>query len=615
MKETVIYVAGNPDAYPIEYYDTESGTYQGVIPELLQQFAEQTGYDIQYYSPGKSDQRAQLAENRQVDLISGCIGTETFRHKKGGEIVFLETMKDGEPVVYQILVSDVAPSTLGKELQTFLAKTTQETKTGLLIETAGQYSADRQTGMQSAIIVLSVSLALVLVFLISAIIAVVRKYRRRLASLEQVQETDEITGIGNMDYLIHCYHNFLNDKNRILYSMVYFYIDTERVERMESRDGLHMFLRHMAAVLQEYTTDSDILARVADGGFVLLRQTINMQEAEEWLVPVLERIHAFSEQRETVGAYHVSAGIYSLKIDDRDLNEILFNAAQSAQSAYHSGELFKLCTNEVLQAFMEEQKLQGQIERGLKNEEFQLYIQFYVDAATGRIVGGEALSRWDHPEKGLLSPGQFVPLMEKEKIIDQLDYYALNKACAFLEELQLIAMHDFFVSCNFSQETFSSDQFVKQCEEIIQKYQFDRGLLVFEITESAIIKNPDRISQNVKAVKQMGIRIVLDDFGDGFTSVFDIQDYPLYGLKLDKKLIDHVGTDSGDVILRAMIQVGQELGITIFAEGIESDTQASVLREMGCNVIQGFQFYYPLPEWEAVRKLVEQTTSKEEVRS
>ena len=107
-------------------------------------------------------------------------------------------------------------------------------------------------------------------------------------------------------------------------------------------------------------------------------------------------------------------------------------------------------------------------------------------------------------------------------------------------------------------------------------------------------------------MKDMGIRIALDDFGEGFTSFFDIQEYPLDGLKLDKSLIDNLGTNPGDVILRAMIQVGHELGITVLAEGVETDEQIRILKEMNCDVIQGFRFHYPIPEWEARKELMEQ---------
>lgn len=610
MDKMIIYVAGNPDAYPIEYYHRESATYQGMIPELLQQFADESGYDIQYYAAGASDQRAELAKKYQVDLISGCLEEDEFLHVEGEEITIFETVTDGEPSLYRILVTKAAPSAFVNEFRAFLDGVTEEAKTGFLLDAAEQYIPYMGVGMRAAFAGLGAAVLILLIILLEAL----RRYRRRMRLLEQTKETDEVTGIGNADHLARYYNTLLRDENRILYSMFYFYIDTDRIERSSSRRELELFLGYTASVLQEYSADTDILARVADGGFALLRQTVNIQEAEQWIVPVLARIRDFSSKQAAAGSYNISAGIYMLKADDRDLNEILFNAMQSALFASRCDDDYRICTKELLRTFLEERKLQGQIERGFENEEFLLYIQFYVTSKRHRIVGGEALSRWNHPEKGLLSPGRFVPLMEREGIIERLDYYSLNKVCAFLEKLRKLGIRDFFISCNFSRKTFSSENFVEQCREIMDKYQFDRELLIFELTESTMVKNEDVVRKNIKASKKMGIRIALDDFGEGFSSLFDIQEYSFDGLKLDKRLVDNIGHYPGDVILRGMARLGHDLGLTVLAEGVESDEQVYALQMMGCDVFQGYRFHYPAPEWEVLRELLEGRKLMEEKR-
>lgn len=596
MSKEVIYAAGNPDAYPIEYYDKDTESYQGLIPQLLAQFAEEHGCELRYYDDGEKDQREQLAQNRQVDIISGCVGTEQFSHTEKEKLVVLKSEQNGETVTYALMVSDVAPKDLNRELKSFLSGISQETKTGMLVESA----ADRTDGWEVAVPAL-ISLALVIVFLFAALAAVIRKYRRRLKSMELSREVDGVTGLGNLEYLRRCFDGFLNDKNRILYTMFYFYEDTEKMENRSGRAETREFIRYTASVLQEYTSDTDILARVGEHGFALLRQSAGREEEEQWFQPILPRIQDFArEQGISAG---IAAGIYSLKADDRDLNVILSNAGQSAQIAYKAKEPYKLCTDEVLRRFAEEQRLQSEIRKGLEREEFQLYIQFYVDAHTYRIVGGEALSRWEHPQRGLLYPGQYIPLMEREELIDRLDYYTLDKVCRLLEDLQNTGIEDFFISCNFSRGTFSAEDFACRCEEVIKKYRFPRELLIFEITESYAVKNADVMKRNIKAIKEMGVSIALDDFGEGFTSFFDIQEYPLDGLKLDKQLIDNLGTNPGDSILRAMIWVGHQLGMTVLAEGVETEDQLRLLQEMACDVLQGYYFHHPIPDRDAEEKL------------
>ena len=163
----------------------------------------------------------------------------------------------------------------------------------------------------------------------------------------------------------------------------------------------------------------------------------------------------------------------------------------------------------------------------------------------------------------------------------------------------------FFVSCNFSRETFAAADFAQKVQKILNGFTFPRELLILEITESVSVRNAAQIRQNVIALKKYGVRVALDDFGEGFTSFYDLQKYPIDGIKLDKGLVDHVTTPIGTAILKAMIQVGHELNMTILAEGVETDAQVKALQEIHCDVIQGFRFCHPLPQWEATEQIIQ----------
>ena len=139
-----------------------------------------------------------------------------------------------------------------------------------------------------------------------------------------------------------------------------------------------------------------------------------------------------------------------------------------------------------------------------------------------------------------------------------------------------------------------------------ERLSFSKRIADFEITESVSTKNISQIQRNIIALKEYGVRIALDDFGEGFTSFYDLQKYPVDGIKLDKGLIDNITTKNGKAILKTMIQVGHELGVTILAEGVETDEQVQTLQKLHCDVIQGFRFCFPLPDWEAKNKVLEQ---------
>ena len=600
MEEKIlVYAAGNPDAYPLEYYDADSQTYKGVIPELFREFSAQSRYEIVYYQVGKTDNREHLAGNFQVDIVSGYIQGDAVPSGVQALTIF-RTTQAGEDVIYQLCFTQAAPESLKSDLSEFLESVSQEKVSGYLITSSEPMRNPTYFYWGLG------ALSFAVVILLSVIILLVKHYQKKLKKAQQDLEIDDTTGLGNYDSLIRYYKQFINDRNRILYSLIYFYVDIDRLRRLGDSEEADEFLRYCAVVLQEYTADTDILAKVSDRGFVLLKLSSNFQKPDEWFTPLFYRIRAYTEKYSKPFEVGMAAGVYSLKSEDRDLNEMIFSASQAAYIAARENKDYVICSDRMLQELAEEKQLQANIEQAFDKNEFQLYIQFYVDSHSFQTVGGEALSRWNHPQKGLLTPDFFVPLLEREKKISKLDYNCLRKVCGFLEDLFENKIETFFISCNFSRETFAAADFVDRCKEIMGSYHFPRELLIFELTESVPTKNISQIQRNIIALKEYGVRIALDDFGEGFTSFYDLQKYPVDGIKLDKSLIDNIMTESGEAILKAMIQVGHELGVTILVEGVETDEQVQTLQKLRCDVIQGFRFYYPLPDWEAKNKVLEQ---------
>ena len=592
-EKTLIYVAGNPDAYPLEYFDKDTQTYAGVIPELLAEFSDQSTYEIVYYEADGTDHREELAQQKQVDLFSGYEAEEEQLENTG-----VVTLFPGENA-YALYFTEAAPDAFQSNLRAYLEQVSPAEVTGLLMasvetppNTQGMYWT--MGAMGAALLVMAAVLLLT-----------VRRYRRRLKESQQNVETDETTGLGNMEYLERYYKQYINDKNRILYQAVYFYVDTDRLRRLSSGQETDEFLRYCAVVLGEYTQDSDILAKVSEHGFIMLKLTGGTDKTDAWLTAILDRIHDYAKLYGKPYETNIYAGIYALRAEDRDLNEIIFQASQGAYGAEKVDCRYLRCSKGMMDQFMQERHLRASIEQAFAQKEFQLYIQFYVDAANFAVVGGEALSRWKHPQKGVLLPSMFIPLMEREKMISRFDYYCLKEVCFFLKGLLKEGVDTFFVSCNFSRDTFAAADFVQKVQEIMNGFTFPRELLILEITESVSVRNAAQIRQNIIALKKYGVRVALDDFGEGFTSFYDLQKYPIDGIKLDKGLVDHVTTPIGTAILKAMIQVGHELNMTILAEGVETDEQVRAQQEIHCDVIQGFRFSHPMPQWEANAQIIQ----------
>lgn len=600
----LIYVAGNPDAYPLEYYDTDSENYAGVIPRLLEQFSAQSNYQVVYYDPGEKDQREQLAGNLQVDLLSGY--TEGDPVPDGGEkLLLFRTVSQDEELSYYLCATEVAPENFIRDLSAFLSAVSQERVTGLLLETAAE--APKPVPTAHTLALWGVVLALALLAAAAGLLA--RHYRKALKTANQELERDKDTGLGNVEHLKHYCRRFINDKNRILYSLMYFYVDTDSLHRQAGNQDTDDVLRWCAEVLKDQVTQTGILVRAAENGFAVLRLSVSQERTAEWIATVLEKIRSYPLENAKAFQVGAAVGVYPLTMDGQDLDEIIFDTAQEARRALDSHEDCLFFTHETQNRIRMEQELRATVARALDSNEFQLYVQFYVDAHTSRVVGGEALSRWLHPRRGLLLPGTFVPALEREGLTYKLDYHCLSSSCGLLQELWEHGVNDFFLSCNFSRETFAAPDFVERCQEIVGSYTFPRKMLVFELTESVSTQSGALIQSNMQRLRNYGIRSVLDDFGEGFTSFSDLQEYQVDGIKLDKGLIDNILTEKTNAILRAMVQIGHEMGLTILAEGVETEEQARALREIRCDVIQGYHFHAPIPRAEVADRLLSQTAT------
>lgn len=594
MAAETIYVSGNPELYPIEYYDSADDTFEGAIPEILADFAEKSGYEIIYYEADGKDRREQHFKNMQTDVISGVEGD--FR-SEGETVTIFQTEQGAENITYGLTFTEAAPEQLKEELTSYIEGISDSEKMGLLMSVTNEERDTRTVGKSvigaAAVLLLAVCILGILLF----------RFRRQARQTKSRLGYDRVTGLGNREYLEKYYSQFINDHNRVVYSAYYFYVDTERLARLAGREEAEAALRYAGVVLQEFTGELDILARVSQEGIVLLKLTGKDCGHNEWLGTAVNKIRAYSRQFEKPYDIKVWAGVYALKQTDRNLDLIIENARQTAHLACRENVDFLVCSDKMLVRFREEKAIEGDLERALTNGEFQMYVQFYVEAQSGKVCGGEALTRWQHPTKGLLTPGAFIHIMEKTGYISRLDYLMLERACAFLERNFGKEGDGFFLSCNFSRSSFTAEDFVEKCTAIIEKYEFNKKLLTFELTESPDPGDTAQIKKNAERMKEYGIRLALDDFGEGFTSLRDLLNYPIDIVKLDRSMTNSITGGKGQKIVKALIGAWHEMSVKCLAEGVEDEEVLGVLREISCDVVQGYMFYYPLPEQEAERNL------------
>lgn len=228
----------------------------------------------------------------------------------------------------------------------------------------------------------------------------------------------------------------------------------------------------------------------------------------------------------------------------------------------------------------------------VENDCFVLMVQPVVDFRTGRVCGGEVLSRLNHPERGMIFPNEFIPAIDAAGLHTAFDKYIFRKCCAWLSHSRGEGME--LVSCNFSRKTLSEPDIAAQLEQIADSYGLPHSSLGIELMEQEAETDRDRFYGNLKQLKDSGFRIILDDFGDGVTSMQDIMREPLDIVKIDRSVLLAADNDQVKAAYRSMVEMAEGMGLEVVCEGIETEEQRSFAKEVGCHYGQGYLFYRPM---------------------
>jgi diguanylate cyclase (GGDEF)-like protein/PAS domain S-box-containing protein len=251
-------------------------------------------------------------------------------------------------------------------------------------------------------------------------------------------------------------------------------------------------------------------------------------------------------------------------------------------------------------------QLETELRRGIERKEFEVYYQVLIALETGRIWGFEALVRWKHTTRGIISPKEFIPVAEETGLIVPIGHWVLKTACqqASIWQARFEINPPLLISVNLSARHFLEPNLIQQCREVLDETQLSHSSLNLEVTESAMMPDPESAIDLMGQLKSLGIKLALDDFGTGYSSLSYLHRFPLDSLKIDRSFISRLMED--DEIVRAIITLGRNLGLKVIAEGVETIEQINKLKELGCEFAQGYYFSVPVDAQEATDLLAAQ---------
>lgn len=349
--------------------------------------------------------------------------------------------------------------------------------------------------------------------------------------------------------------------------------------------------------------DNEQAARVNADRFVIFWIERSKKTVTYCIEKLINEIEGISEQLSVPRLYPV-IGIRAVeKLDDADKR--YGEALRAKALVKNRRDRHYAFYDEIdYDTIVENKKLENGFEKALADKKFEVWYQPKFNSHTGKIVGSEALIRWRADDGSLISPGRFIPLFEKNGNIIRLDEYVFREVCRQQKEWQKEGIQILPVSVNISRFSLYYSNVVEKYERIINYYDVDHKYVQIEITESAIIENTV-IVELIQKFHDAGFDILLDDFGSGYSSLASLNQMPFDTIKLDKSLVDYVGNENGEKLLKFIVQLVQSLGMKITAEGVEYKEQLDFLENLNCDDIQGFYFSKPLMLADFSAKLTE----------
>ena len=419
--------------------------------------------------------------------------------------------------------------------------------------------------------------------------------------IEHLAHHDPLTNLPNRFSLVGKVSQALELAKRSMSQLSLLVIDLDQFKKINDSLGHHVgdvLLYHVAERLLESVRNIDIVARTGGDEFVVVLQQIHSEIAAAQIAGKIQK--SVSQAIHLEGhILHItpSIGISVFPYDGETVDELMKNADLAMYHAKAKGRNnYQFYKMEMNQEVHERLALESDLLAAIDREEFVLHYQPQIDMETGRLIGVEALVRWQHPVRGLILPDVFIPIAEDTGLILPIGELVLRYACQQMAAWSAEGLPPFRMAVNLSARQFRQDNLPRMLEELIASTGIEPRLLELEITESVAMDNPETTIYHLRRFREMGIELAIDDFGTGYSSLSYLKLFPVNRLKIDRSFIMGLETQSDDTeIAAATIAQAHTLGKEVVAEGVETEGQLSFLRGQRCDIVQGFLLSHPLP--------------------
>ncbi|MCR5641179.1 MAG: EAL domain-containing protein [Lachnospiraceae bacterium] len=407
---------------------------------------------------------------------------------------------------------------------------------------------------------------------------------------------DMLTGVYNRNgFLRGCDELIYKDKsNNLLLTKIKIHNLQEINERFGTRVGDLVLVRIADSLVKSRMSNKMIYGRIGGDTFAVLAEREYFEEC-----PFHSNLGQFIGELISDMDYEVVfySGVYPVKAEDSDVESILDRATYALDRVRGSfKEHVRFFDEELTAEYEQRSRIEQMARSALKHDAFRVYLQPIYDTMTRRLVSAEALVRWTDRDGTLISPDEFIPVFERNGFISQVDLFVLEEICKTIRSWIDHGIDPVPVSVNISRVDITSPRFADILVEVVDRYRIDHSLIKIELTESAFNDQLALIDSCMSQLRKQGFKILMDDFGSGYSNLNMFQDISVDIVKIDMKFLRNIDTNSkGRVILRSVVDMSKNLGLEIVVEGVETEEQFLIIREMSCEMTQGYYFSRPMP--------------------
>ncbi len=449
--------------------------------------------------------------------------------------------------------------------------------------------------------VVSGGLASIAVFLFMRLMNVKNSDKKIIYEMAYI---DKVTGMPNKNKFILDAVDLLRRKDSRYVAVVLEINNFEVINELFSFDEGNNILKFVSKVIEKNLNEGEVFARASAGRFNLLIKYDDNDGVRTRLEMIMDDISEYKRTNKDNLKCSVTSccGVYVIPDEDifESCSEMEFNISHILGRAKFAlseivGKYINYCAfyNEEIRSQL---IYESDMEYALENNEFVVYIQPKYDIKNSRLTGGEALVRWNHHEKGFLTPDKFVPLFEKNGFIVELDMYVFETVCKMQRKWLDMGLNPVRISVNQSRMHLFKRDYVETLKSILDKYNVPASLIELEITETVAFESMDVIAEVLKRLHEIGFKISMDDFGSGYSSLNMLKNLEVDVLKIDKGFFEETSnTKRGQDIIESIIGMATKLGIETVAEGVETLEQVELLQGNGCDIAQGYFYAMPMP--------------------